>query len=1668
LFDPQTAVSPYSAASNGMGGYTITNLPPGAYVILVRAMGFAPQMYAYVDAPQQATIVSVDTGSAARIDFSLRLAAAAFPKKGGVSGKALAKINGQPIAGIIVGALAIDSSLSYVNSPGFNPQYSYTPYNDTTRTDGSYAIQNMPQGAYIVFAKGQNYLPQFYLNADSAAQAKRMYVDSNGFTSIDFTLRSGGSISGRVMTAQGNPMVNISVNVNGSMGNFSSWAMTDSAGKFLITGLPAGTYCINANSASFLMNQDTNQCRYTVAEGGTLSGITLTVRQGGFIGGTYAAPRDSMYDPGFEIALFSDTLMSKDGTLWESGTAWASVFTNNGGAYFVSGPIPPGAWKFLLRPSSLRKTQSSITLPYVATKAYSFGNAARFSAQTPIKVTEGDTTFLTGVNFGIGYSVFGRISLEGGEKNIWCTITAFVKDSGFFIPICRTSVASDSMFEMPGLIDGQDYYIRVDAPNYPSQYWSPAGAAVEPANPYHFSTGSFVEPVVRVVQNPQGLVVAPPSLSAWFFYSDTGGLRIQCNASSARMGIDSLVLYSKDVYGDIITAAVFPSMPQTMQYTWNETRDLTQGPYYYAFVGKGAAASLRSNVVYYYPMKFQSIPSDSLRLSITPGRTGVRINWAADSAFVATYLDTTVLYRKRTGDSALTPYQKAWGAGGGFFDGSWDKTKDVGVTAWYQVKMFVAGRVIKQSAIQSFTASQAFINHMANQLSVGPTMKYTAIQQAIDAAQDFDVINVEPGVYRENLNWKGKTVSLQGNWSGGTAPVIDGNGGVAVTIPYTSKSMDRDNISISGFKFQYCPTAIASSANINVNQCLFVSVVKDAIQCVADSAAVAMAGLTDPFAQFQVSQNIGQCTFIGKGSGPIALRAYSKTGAPAVDTVNAMVGTSMTPGGRIGVNNSIFAYYASDAFPAAVTGSAFNVDLQNCDLWQTSKIPPSKQVSVGAAAIAVDPAFIDTVNYFLSDNSPLKNSTAANGYYGYDGRRFYYQKTDQPVIPAVAGFKAAVAGQRKIALSWSPLPDTVKIVGYIVFRISGYDSLFSVDANSQWKPKIPDSLIFSIVDTFRTGVTHYIDSTLIVGKPYIYAVAGISADGNIGKVNLPFPPPLSAYIIKIDPPSSVPMLTATAVGFSAIALQWKKPSFAKTAAPAYSFYRIAGGDDLFTIGEDSAAVRTLVRQSASNAASKSFSTQDTSFYDNAVLMNAPYMYVVSVFDSSVSFEQRPLTWTVAKIDTALYRPLRTVKLHAGQWSMIGPWGVGALPFNDTSSVAYRWNDAKTPDKLYSQYVTANALQAGAGYWVNAGVDTAISIDDSMFSAMIKQRDSIGITLIKGLTGWNQIASPFPFPVAPKWLDGTVYTAYAWNGDSSQYVEQTHIKPWQACWLHIDRDTQLVFRASDVAREAYIRPLGKHLKQAAWELKVALTGASNDPDNYIGVVPGNAHASIRLASPKPPQAFDFPQLYLLNGKGQNGGAAQCDKLSKLYKASAAVPVKKIEWMVGVSPSEKAMKIKVTGSASTPDKVYLFWVTAHSVVNLREKADIDVAAHKEPLYGYIVATADPRDLALYSNRVELRRGFPNPFRKSTTIEFVVPYAWNADGSKKEGETRDLSLAVFNCAGRRVAVILSGHVEVGEHRVVWNGLTEGGSPLSPGIFITRLSGGDFQRTMKIFKVR
>ena len=76
------------------------------------------------------------------------------------------------------------------------------------------------------------------------------------------------------------------------------------------------------------------------------------------------------------------------------------------------------------------------------------------------------------------------------------------------------------------------------------------------------------------------------------------------------------------------------------------------------------------------------------------------------------------------------------------------------------------------------------------------------------------------------------------------------------------------------------------------------------------------------------------------------------------------------------------------------------------------------------------------------------------------------------------------------------------------------------------------------------------------------------------------------------------------------------------------------------------------------------------------------------------------------------------------------------------------------------------------------------------------------------------------------------------------------------------------------------------------------------------------------------------------------------------------------------------------------------------------------------------------------LQLGQNYPNPFRETTVISFVLP------------EPGAIKLQVFDAQGALISTLAAGQFDAGKHQVVWDGQGENAEQLPPGIYTYTLS--------------
>lgn len=114
---------------------------------------------------------------------------------------------------------------------------------------------------------------------------------------------------------------------------------------------------------------------------------------------------------------------------------------------------------------------------------------------------------------------------------------------------------------------------------------------------------------------------------------------------------------------------------------------------------------------------------------------------------------------------------------------------------------------------------------------------------------------------------------------------------------------------------------------------------------------------------------------------------------------------------------------------------------------------------------------------------------------------------------------------------------------------------------------------------------------------------------------------------------------------------------------------------------------------------------------------------------------------------------------------------------------------------------------------------------------------------------------------------------------------------------------------------------------------------------------------------------------------------------------------------------------------------------------EGASIDLAFRIRSHYGTDVPDEPaPAKYGLYQN-------VPNPFNPATSIRFDVP----AGGG-------NVTIEVFDAAGRRVATVLDRFEQEGRRSVTWFGRDDNGHELPSGVYFCKLTGPGFEDTKKM----
>ena len=462
------------------GTYTITGLAPGDYRVQVNAgQSLVHEFYNDTTNWEQAARVTVVSGqNTTSTDFSLA-------GGGSISGKVVRDSDGTPVANADVHAGTFECC-------GGN--------GTRTAADGTYTITGLAQGDYRVqvHADDQALAGEFYNDTAEWNQADRVTVIAGqATTSTDFSLASGGSISGIVTRdSDGTPVADVDIWANSyQCCSAGSGTRTAKDGTYTISGLASGDYRVQVHvetqglAGEFYNNTtDWNQAtKVTVTAGQTTSAINFSLGAGGSISGVVLKDSDSspvanvdVWANGYDGGGGSGTRTAKDGTYTISGLA--------SGDYRIEVHVETGglAGEF-------------------------FNNTTAWDKADRVAVTAGQTTSAINFSLAAGGSISGIVlkasdSSPVANADIWAENYDGGGGGG-------ARAAADGTYTITGLASG-DYRVRAEGTGLAAEFyndtisWSQAArvtvVAGQTTSPIDFSLaagGSISGVVLRASDN---------------------------------------------------------------------------------------------------------------------------------------------------------------------------------------------------------------------------------------------------------------------------------------------------------------------------------------------------------------------------------------------------------------------------------------------------------------------------------------------------------------------------------------------------------------------------------------------------------------------------------------------------------------------------------------------------------------------------------------------------------------------------------------------------------------------------------------------------------------------------------------------------------------------------------------------------------------------------------------------------------------------------------------------------------------------------------------------------------------------------------------------------------------------------------------------------------------
>ncbi|MEP0545293.1 MAG: Ig-like domain-containing protein [Rhodothermales bacterium] len=382
---------------------------------------------------------------------------------------------------------------------------------------------------------------------------------------------------------------------------------------------------------------------------------------------------------------------------------------------------------------------------------------------------------------------------------------------------------------------------------------------------------------------------------------------------------------------------------------------------------------------------------------------------------------------------------------------------------------------------------------------------------------------------------------------------------------------------------------------------------------------------------------------------------------------------------------------------------------------------------------------------------------------------------------------------------------------------------------------------------------------------------------------------------------------------------------------------------------------------------------------------------------------------------------------------------------------------------YAEFPDLNAaVVPGAAFWLAAYAEASGSFDVEN-GLSVDASEPVLLTLAPG---WNQIGTPFAFPVAWDAVLGSetdgIQTPDFWDG--TQYVERAVLDPWVGYFVLNGTEETVTLRVPPTEAgqtRSATRPAAKEGEEG-YRLRLlaeARDRGLRDTQNLLGFADGAAEGRDRLDRAEPPPITTHLRLSAVEDGvrlGRSFRPAGTDGAAWELEVTATPDV------LDAGPLAVRVALEEVGGRPDGYDVHVLDLDREVPLTLLESAfELTLSAARPVQRLRLIAGTDGfadaarGGISLAPVAFALAPAYPNPFAGTTTLAYELP------------EPADVTLDVFDLLGRRVAVLADGVQEAGRYTARWDG-TVAGAPAANGVYVYRLRAGGFTASHKMVLLR